>query len=78
MALDTEYVQIMRQAAALADAPLLDGAEALAARPGVYTDFCHFDAAGHRLIAELLASHLAGRVLLDDAIDSPSHRDAQP
>jgi len=42
--------------------PVVDAGRALDARPSTYVDFCHFDAAGQRQVALLLAaeiSHLA-------------------
>lgn len=51
---DAEYQRIMREVAEEHRLPLVDGARRLAESPGDYIDMCHFDAQGHRKIAELL------------------------
>ena len=56
---DWEYNAIMTELARDYNIDLVDAASLLEKDPYVYIDFCHFDSAGHRKIAELLATHLA-------------------
>jgi hypothetical protein len=56
--LDTVYTDILRDVAGKFQADVVDGGKELDAHPWVYYDFCHFDTAGHRMIAELLSSRL--------------------
>jgi len=61
--LDREYNRIMREVGAQYGVPVVDAATVLDAHPSTYVDFCHFDAAGQRQVALLLAeqiSHLVG------------------
>jgi hypothetical protein len=55
--LDSEYHAVMREIAEAEDVALVDGRAAL--QSGDYFDFCHFDAAGHARVAEVLASAIA-------------------
>jgi lysophospholipase L1-like esterase len=57
--LDSEYNAIMKQVAAQYDVDLVDAASVLEKDPYVFIDFVHFDSAGHRKVAELLAPDLA-------------------
>ncbi len=54
--LDSEYNDVMRSVAKETGATLIDGAAVLDKVPSVYYDFCHFDARGHRMVAELVAA----------------------
>jgi lysophospholipase L1-like esterase len=56
---DWEYNNIMQELAREYNIDLVDAASLLEKDPYVYIDFCHFDSAGHRKVAELLATHLA-------------------
>jgi hypothetical protein len=56
--LDSEYNQIVRRVGEKFQVEIVDGVEELGRQPSVYYDFCHFDTAGHRMIAELLAKRL--------------------
>lgn len=56
--LDSTYNAIMRQVAAENHVEVVEGAEALARDPYLYIDVVHFNPAGHRIIAELVASRL--------------------
>ncbi len=55
---DRDYNRIMLEVAAAHGVPVVDGGRALDQRPGDYIDFCHFNAAGHRKIGELLAAQI--------------------
>ena len=57
--LDWDYNTIMRQVAGQYNVDLVDAASVLEKDPYVFIDFCHFDSAGHRKVAELLAADLA-------------------
>jgi lysophospholipase L1-like esterase len=57
---DAVYDRAMREAAQALDVPLVEAGAALAARPEVYMDFCHFNAEGHRIVAEALAPVIGG------------------
>jgi lysophospholipase L1-like esterase len=65
--LDSDYNAIMRQVAAQYNADLVDAASVLEKDPFVFIDFVHFDSAGHRKVAELLAAALAKAMKLAPA-----------
>jgi lysophospholipase L1-like esterase len=56
---DTVYNDIMRQVASDYAVELVDGASVLDQHPLVYSDFCHFDVDGHRMVGELLARRIS-------------------
>lgn len=56
---DVDYNRIMREVAAAHAVPVVEGGRAIDERPGDYIDFCHFNAAGHRRIGELLAERIS-------------------
>jgi lysophospholipase L1-like esterase len=60
--LDRDYNAIMREVAGQYKAGLVDAASVLESDPYDYIDFCHFNSAGHRKVAELLAAELARMV----------------
>jgi lysophospholipase L1-like esterase len=53
--LDTDYNQIMRKVAEEYSVDLVDAGRVLDENPSYYYDFCHFDANGHRKVAQLLS-----------------------
>jgi lysophospholipase L1-like esterase len=55
---DGRYNEIMRAVAAEFDAPLVDAGPTLLAHPIDFTDYCHFDAAGHERVGALIAATL--------------------
>jgi len=56
---DSAYNDIMRQVARATGAIVVEAGAALDKRPSVYIDFCHFNAEGHRIVADLLAPRVA-------------------
>jgi lysophospholipase L1-like esterase len=74
--LDRDYNRIMTDVASEYDVPVIDGASVLAEHPGDFVDFCHFNASGHRRVAELLAREIT-QVLSPDSSRSRSSGDAQ-
>jgi hypothetical protein len=54
MVLDAEYISIAREVAMVGGATVIDAGTELNLTPYVYTDFCHFDEEGHRIVAQLL------------------------
>jgi lysophospholipase L1-like esterase len=56
--LDSEYAHILREVGRELNVDVIEAGDELNKRPSVYYDFCHFDTTGHRIIAELLVSHL--------------------
>jgi lysophospholipase L1-like esterase len=56
--LDVEYNEIMRLVALEHGVEVVDGGAAVDERPTDYVDFCHFNAAGHRRVGELLAGRI--------------------
>jgi lysophospholipase L1-like esterase len=52
---DSAYNDIMRQVARATGAIVIEAGAALDKRPSVYIDYCHFNAEGHRIVADLLA-----------------------
>jgi lysophospholipase L1-like esterase len=59
---DLSYRKATHQAARSHGVAVVDAARRLEAEPGVFLDFCHFDARGHRIIADLLAAQLRAGV----------------
>lgn len=57
--LDTDYNQIMKNVATEYAIEVVDAGHLLDENPSDYTDFCHFNANGHRKIAHLLHDRLA-------------------
>jgi lysophospholipase L1-like esterase len=55
----SDYQQCMRVVAQKLQLPLVEAAPVLDAQP-VYLDFCHFNARGHQLVADLLDPVLSG------------------
>jgi tetratricopeptide (TPR) repeat protein len=60
MRLDRDYNRIMAEVASQYGVPIVDGASALDGNPAFFVDFCHFNAAGHRRVGELLGQEIAG------------------
>jgi lysophospholipase L1-like esterase len=56
---DSAYNDIMRQVARATGAIVVEAGATLDKRPSVYIDFCHFNAEGHRIVADLLAPRVA-------------------
>jgi lysophospholipase L1-like esterase len=56
--LDTDYNEIMKQVARDESVELVNAAKELDDRPSVYVDLAHFNAEGHRRVAELLAPRI--------------------
>jgi lysophospholipase L1-like esterase len=56
---DTPYNDIMREVAHAMNVPLIDATGVLDAHSEVFTDMCHFNEEGHRLVGELAATALA-------------------
>jgi lysophospholipase L1-like esterase len=56
---DSAYNDIMRQVARATGAIVVEAGAALDQRPSVYIDYCHFNAEGHRIVADLLAPRVA-------------------
>ena len=56
---DSAYNDIMRQVARATGAIVVEAGAALDKRPSVYFDYCHFNAEGHRIVADLLAPRVA-------------------
>ncbi|HKI03563.1 MAG TPA: GDSL-type esterase/lipase family protein [Thermoanaerobaculia bacterium] len=52
------YRAAEQQAARAGHVMVVDASDRLEAEPGVFLDFCHFDARGHAAVAELLAARL--------------------
>jgi hypothetical protein len=61
--LDTEYNEIMRYVARQYAVELVDAGKLLNEHPHVYVDGCHFNAAGHRMVGELLATRISAILL---------------
>jgi hypothetical protein len=57
--LDRDYNSIMKEVASQHDISVVDAASVLEADPYVFIDFCHFNSAGHRKVAQALAPVLA-------------------
>jgi GDSL-like Lipase/Acylhydrolase family len=57
--LDYEYNRIMREVGRQYGVPVVDAGKVLDAHPSTYVDFCHFDAAGQRQVALLLAAEIS-------------------
>ena len=57
--LDRDYNRIMTDVASEYGIPLVDGAAAVESHPGDFVDFCHFNASGHRRVAEKVAREIA-------------------
>ncbi len=55
---DRDYNRIMREVAAEHGVPVVDGGAVLDERPADYVDFCHFNAAAHKKLGELLARQI--------------------
>jgi lysophospholipase L1-like esterase len=64
---DRVYNDIMRQVARATGVIVVEAGAALDKRPSVYTDFCHFNAEGHRIVADLLAPRVAAALGLATA-----------
>jgi lysophospholipase L1-like esterase len=64
---DRVYNEIMRQVARATGAIVVEAGAALDKRPSVYVDFCHFNAEGHRIVADLLAPRVAAALGLSTA-----------
>jgi lysophospholipase L1-like esterase len=71
--LDTAYNAIMRQVARDHGAAIVEGTM-LVEYPHVYTDWCHFNAEGHRRVGEMLAARISA--VLRDA--RPGARPQEP
>ena len=56
---DGAYNDIMRQVARATGTIVVEAGAALDKQPSVYIDYCHFNAQGHRIVAELLAPRVA-------------------
>lgn len=76
---DVQYSDIMRAVAIEEGVVLVDATPVLSDHPGFFVDECHFDAQGHRLVGELLASRIstllsATRRDDDEALERPIDR----
>ncbi len=63
---DDEYQAIMLDVAAKNGVPVVDAR--LADHPEVFMDFCHFDARGHAIVAELIERTLRQKGLIPQAV----------
>lgn len=54
--LDSEYNDVMRDVGSRRGIEVIDARARLNESPGVYIDMCHFDATGHRMVADLLSA----------------------
>jgi hypothetical protein len=68
--LDSEYNDIMRDVAHKYGAELVDAAKLLDEHPHVFFDSCHFNANGHRMVGELLASRISPILLASNTSSS--------
>jgi lysophospholipase L1-like esterase len=57
---DLSYRAAAHQVARARGVMIVDAAQRLEAEPGIFLDFCHFDARGHGIVADLLAARLTG------------------
>jgi lysophospholipase L1-like esterase len=57
--LDRDYNRIMQEVAAQYGVRVVDARKVLDEEPGDYVDFCHFNAAGHRKVGQLLAEAIS-------------------
>lgn len=71
--LDSRYNEIMRQVGAEFDVPVVDAGPTQLAHPNDFTDYCHFDAAGHERVGALIAATLRD-VLARPAAEGPVAR----
>jgi len=60
--LDTEYNNIMRAVGTETGAEVIEGADVVEKRAADFIDYCHFNAAGHRRLGDLIAKKIAARL----------------
>ena len=69
--MDDEYNAAMRDVAATHGAYLVDAGTELDRTPAVYIDFCHFNAEGHRIVAQLLSARIEQLLFPERAAGKP-------